>query len=190
MSHSDLQFGFDAYQQQPMPKWQLDFSEYVRAMAPFMRVVFWVVIALAVAGIAYLIGREIVRRGLLKRDAAPQEAEEIQWRPAPELARNLLVEADALAAESRYGDAVHLILLRSIQHIDERKPEIVKPALTSREIGALDQLPAVARATFQGIARVVERALFAGRAVSYSDFKECREAYERFAFPGSWEPAR
>jgi hypothetical protein len=190
MSHYDLQFRFDVYQQEKLPQWQLDLGDFLRSMAPFMRVVFWVLVIAAVVALAYFIGREIVRRGLWKRDAKPQPAEETQWRPAPELARNLLSDADMLAAEGRYGDAVHLILLRSIEHIDERKPETVKPALTSREIGALGELPSVARATFQGIARVVERALFAGRAVSYSDFKECREAYERFAFPASWEPAR
>ena len=87
MTHYDLQFGFDVYQPQPTPQWQLNFGDFIRAVSPFMRVALWVVVAIAVAFVAYLIGREIIRRGLWKRDAKAKEPEEIQWRPAPIRAR-------------------------------------------------------------------------------------------------------
>jgi len=33
---------------------------------------------------------------------------------------------------------------------------------------------------------VVEHSFFGGRAVDADGFKECRRAYEAFAFPGAW----
>lgn len=190
LKHVDLQFDFPGYQRPPDPQWLIDLAKLLDRLAPFLRPVFWLAVAAVVGFLGYLIVREIMRhewkfgREKKEQTAAPE------WRLAPEVARNLLRDADALAGEGRYGDAVHLLLLRSIEHIDERKPDLVKPALTSREIAALEQLPGVARTAFVGMARVVERALFAHRDVGRAEFAQCREAYERFAFPSVWEGAR
>ncbi len=114
-------------------------------------------------------------------DAAPEE-----WRPTAAEARKLLEESDALAATGDYAQAVHLILLRSIQDIDERRPKLVRPTLTSREIGRLPDLPSAARNAFVGIAQTVERALFAGHPVGAEEFAQAREQYAAFAFPQAW----
>jgi hypothetical protein len=98
----------------------------------------------------------------------------------------LLSDADALAAKGRYAEAIHLLLLRSIQEIAQHRPTILKPALTSREISALRELPEAARLAFAQIARIVEQALFAGREVGSHEYAQCRQAYERFAFPDLW----
>ena len=60
----------------------------------------------------------------------------------------------------------------------------MRPALTSRDIGGLEILPASARQTFSGIARVVENSLFGGGTVNADGFAHCRGAYEAFALPG------
>jgi hypothetical protein len=62
----------------------------------------------------------------------------------------------------------------------------VRPALTSRDISALSSLPQRACQAFAGIAAVVERSHFGGRAVDAQDFRACRDAYEAFAFPELW----
>jgi len=97
----------------------------------------------------------------------------------------LLTELDRLAAEGRYGEAAHLILFRSIEDIDGRWPNLVRPALTSRDIAAHRGLPERARQTFGDIARVVEHAVFGGRALSAEDFARCRRAYETLALPSA-----
>jgi hypothetical protein len=191
LKHADLQFDFPSFVRPPTPQWMLDFAKFLDRIAPYMRPVFWIAVIAGAAFLIYLIVQQIMKhewKFSRRRKEDPAAASE--WRLAPEVARNLLREADALAAQGRYGDAVHLLLLRSIEHIDERKPDLVRPALTSREIATLDQLPGIARTAFIGMARVVERALFAHRDVGQSDFLQCREAYERFAFPGVWEGAR
>ena len=95
-------------------------------------------------------------------------------------------DADALAEQGRFGEAVHLILFRSIDDLAGRKPGSVRPALTSRDIAAMDAIPAPARSAFGHIADVVERSFFGGRPLGQVDFRDCRTAYERFAFAGGW----
>jgi hypothetical protein len=102
------------------------------------------------------------------------------------VARALLEEADALAAVGRYAEAVRLILHRSIEDIEGRRPRLVKPAYTAREIGRLTDIPQNARDVFVGIAGVVEKSFFGGQALDADGFAACRKAYERFAFPGAW----
>ena len=68
----------------------------------------------------------------------------------------------------------------------------MRPAFTAREIGRLPDIPDNARATFVGIACVVERVFSGGEALDAHGFAACRKAYEGFAFPGAWawsEPA-
>ena len=76
----------------------------------------------------------------------------------------MLGEADALAAEGLYSEAARLLLYRSIEDIDDKRPDLVRPALTSRDIGALSDIPGRPRSAFARIAMMVERSLFARAA--------------------------
>jgi hypothetical protein len=78
------------------------------------------------------------------------------------------------------------LLFRSIEDLDGRRPNTVKPALTSRDIARLEALPASARPAFARIAEVVEHSFFGGRPVTEAHWGECRRSYEAFAFPESW----
>jgi len=82
---------------------------------------------------------------------------------------------------------VHLLLLRSIEHIADKRPNLLSPSFTSREIGALAQVPIAARAIFSPIVETVERALFAGRDIGAGEFTACRQAYEQFALGRFWD---
>jgi len=190
LTHRDLQFDFSKYQPPTPPQWLIDFGKFLAHNWPVIRVLGWIVLIAVVGLLLSALVREVLRRDWFRREGtASQQVTTPEWRPAEEAARNLLRDADSLAALGKYGDAVHLLLLRSIEHIDMHRPDLVRPAFTSREIGALDQLPGAARPTFMGIARIVERALFAGREVDAAEFAQCRQAYEQFAFPGTWRAA-
>jgi hypothetical protein len=75
---------------------------------------------------------------------------------------------------------------RSVEDIASRRPNIVRPALTSRELAASHGIPGRARELFAAIARLVERSLFGGRAVSEGDWLAARAAYSDFALPAAW----
>jgi hypothetical protein len=182
---SDLQFSLPAFQEPKVPDWSQALAQAIRAIAPIFPYIFYAGLFAGVVAILFFIIRELIGwrfPGFRRRK--PAVLTEPEWRPAPERARVLLEDADGLAAEGRYGEAAHLLLFRSIEDIDGRWPNLVRPALTSRDIAAHRGLPERARQTFGDIARVVERAVFGGRALSAEDFALCRRAYETLALPG------
>jgi hypothetical protein len=182
-----LQFAFQAQPPPQVPPWLKPLLELLKSIAPAMKWVFWGGVALALAMVAFFLARELIglrwpgRRA--RRQTPPPSAE---WRPAPEKARALLEDADRLAGQGRFAEAARLLLHRSIEDIEGRRPRAVRPSLTARDIARLDGLPAAARAPFQHIAAVVERSFFGGREVDAKAFAECRRAYEAFAFPEAW----
>jgi len=179
-----FQFAFSAVPKPPKtPEWLLAFGRWLKDVSPVLQTLFWVLLALGVAAVAFFLIREFVlyrqpgRRaaGLNLRDGIDA------WRPSAARARALLADADRLAAQGRWDEAARVLLHRSIDDIDEKRPHLIAPAFTSRDIAGLAALPAVARDAFALIARHVERSLFGGRALDAADFAACRRAYEGFA---------
>jgi hypothetical protein len=162
-------------------------SPAAKAMAPVAPYVFWGGVAIGAAFILFLIGQRLftVKRGVAMGGLKLSGGAE-PWRPAPEQARALLEEADRLAAQGRFVEAAHLILLRSIQDIQARRPRAVAVSLTSRDIARLETLPPPAQVLFAGIAEAVEISLFGGRPLDREGYARCRDAYSSFVEAGSW----
>jgi hypothetical protein len=78
-------------------------------------------------------------------------------------------------------------LLRSIEDIQWRRPRLVRPALTSRDLAATEEIPPPARAIFGQIVAIVERSLFGGRDVSADEWQAARTSYADFALSRSWK---
>ena len=187
----DLQFEFHAIVQPKPPAWLealfRALGHGLQAIAPAFTYIFWGVLIIGGAAILFFIAREFSGiRGLARRVRPVKlDAPQSDWRPAAARARTLLRDADALAAEGRFAEAAHLLLFRSIDDIDERWPNTVGPALTSRDIAGHQGLSDIARQTFMVIARVVEGSFFGGAPVGEADFAECRRAYDSFALGAS-----
>jgi len=183
-----LQFEFEAEPPPPeLPDWLRAFFEFLGRFQPVFEVLFWAAIAVLVGLILYFVARELLR--YYRKEASGGKARDDvvpDWRPPVARARALLSDADRLAAEGRYAEAIHLLLFRSIEEIDAKRPHAVKPALTSRDILDLQALPSVARQSLSRLVTAVEWSFFGGRAVDAADFSACRRAYEEFAFPESW----
>jgi hypothetical protein len=189
-----IQFDFSPSPKLPnftAPEWLKILGQWIGAAAKFLSAyaidLFWVGVGLAILGVVLLIARELMgaRFPRLRRRPRPRRAP-TDWRPEAFRARALLEDADRLAAEGRYGEAAHLLLLRGIDDIEDHRPRLVKPALTARDIAALGEVPTGARGAFSAIAAVVERSLFGGERVDAAAFARCRAAYEAFAFAGAW----
>jgi hypothetical protein len=147
-------------------------------LAPLLAIIFYLGIGALILGAVYLIGRAIYETRFAKPAVKKAEAPEIPlYQPAEAQARILLDEVDRLAAEGRYGEAVHTLLFRSIQDIDRNRPNVVRRSLTSREIGSLSVLTSEARTAFSTIAGVSELAHFGGVSVNKAGFETAREAY-------------
>jgi len=187
VNDSSLQFVMQGRPVEPPPPPPADLSwlRFLESLGPVFQIIFWILLGLIVLAVLWFIARELMRiRIPEKKDKIILGAEE--WRPTPAAAVALLSDADALAAEGRFAEAVHLLLLRSINDIDGRLPDAVRPALTARDIAGLERLPVAARPTFRQIAQAVETSLFGGGSVDQRTYGECRDAYEAFAFAGTW----
>ena len=171
----------------PPPEWLKALIEALGAAAPFLAYVFWGFLIVGAVIILYFLARELItaRWPSLKPNKGPALGAE-DWRPSVAKARTLLEDADRLAAAGQFAEAVHLILFRSIEDIEGKRPDLIRPALTSRDIAGLEGVPQTVRRTFSQIARVVERSFFGGQPVGVDEFAACREAYEGFAFAETW----
>jgi hypothetical protein len=188
LSHHELQFDFTPYvppkPPSPPPGWLVALARLFKLASPVLEVVFWLGVAAVVVLILYLVARELgfIRWGRRRTLGGV----DFQYQPDADVARTLLADADALAAEGRFAEAVHVLLQRSIEDMRARRPRAVAPSLTSRDIAVLPALPETVRPAFAAMAGVVEHSLFGGRTVAPSDFAAARRSYEAFAFPGAW----
>jgi hypothetical protein len=182
LADRSIQFDLPRVERPETPAWLADF---VRAIYPVLQVVFWALLAALALYVLYALISWASGRGWPWRRRAA-EAEAGSWRPDEAPARQLLGEADQLAARGLYAEAARLLLFRSIEDIDSRRPDLVRPALTSRDIAALADIPGGPRSAFARIAMMVERSLFGQRPLAEGDWRDCRSAYEEFAFAEGW----
>lgn len=205
----DIQFQLQRVEEPKPPEWLVHFlralGKGLRPIGRFFRwidsflpdigwakILLWIVIAAAAVTLVVMLWRGLRsgrwewpwRRRTLR---AAEAAEEEEWRPEEAPARAWLEEADRLAGEGRYAEAIHHLLLRSVDDIARRRPRLVRPALTSRELAAAGAVPAAARDLFARIATTVERSLFGGRAVDAGDWDSARTAYADFVLPRAWK---
>jgi len=189
IQHRDIQFAFpDSPAATPLPLWLRRLQEFLDRHADWLGYAGWALLAVLVAVLGYLLVRHLVRRGWAQAENPPARLMPA-WQPDVAQARLLLRDADALAAQGRFADAAHLLLLVCIQELRERRPGAVLPALTSREIAQLEMLSPQARHIFSHIALVVERCLFGGRTLAAEDFAQARAAFEQFTIPDAWRAA-
>lgn len=137
-----------------------------------------VLAALAIIGALWIVGTLAWRWWQARTPRAPAPDRPIMDRAA---ALALLEDADALAAQGRFGEAARLLLQRSVYHIASSRPDWLSPSSTAREIGAIPGLPGSAKQALGVIVREVERSLYALRALAAEDWQRTREAYTTFA---------
>lgn len=160
------------------------------ALNSAMHVFLWVAAGIALAILLYWIFawfRDRRSGGEASGRRERKAKETAAWRPEEEQAVQLLDEADVLANEGRYDEAVHLLLHRSIGEIGAHRPDLVRPALTSRDIARHPLLPPGPASAFARIAALVERSFFARRPLGPDDWQACRVAYREFAFAEGWQ---
>ena len=167
----------------------------LRAIAAFFQAIGGVlgyllgaIILLAIlAGLYMVFGESLtLRRRQKETSAAPDISVMPDLRPEQARARALLEDADALAAQGRFAEAVHMLLFRSIDDIQEKKSGLIGRSLTAREIGALSDLPVWIKDALAPIIRVVEQSFFGDQNVTETSWKDARKSYESFAFGEAW----
>jgi hypothetical protein len=168
----------------PPPRWLVELFDalgrFVEWVGGGWNVLMWLAIAAVAITLLFILYRP-AREWLAARMRGEAKAEPPRWAPEASVARALLDEADQLAAQGRFAEAVRLILHRSIQDIEKWRGDPLRPSLTSRDIARFDALPQAARGIFARIVADVERSLFAGGSLSRADWDRARSDYAGFA---------
>jgi hypothetical protein len=96
-----------------------------------------------------------------------------------------LGRADRLAAEGQFAEALHLLLLHSIDYLKRHLGGVYGPSSTAREILQRSRLPDTGRNSLGAIVDAAEVSYFGGRPVDGGIYAACRRHYQAFAFGGS-----
>jgi len=197
MAAGDIQTRFPIPPPPPeMPAWMKDLFEaigsFFRWSAPALKPMLWIAAVLLALFLLYHLVPTFARwvdNLPWMRKRGPEAGDEAVGHAEAGAARALLAEADALAEAGRFDEAVHLLLYRSVEDIEGRRPGLVRPAMTSRELAEARDLPAAARGAFSRIARAVEISLFGGRSIDADVWTACRSAYAELTVPRNWARA-
>jgi hypothetical protein len=88
------------------------------------------------------------------------------------------LEADDLARQGHYGEAMHVLLLKGLNEIRRQLGISFAVSLTSREILRRVQLSDVGRQSLSAIIRSVELTYFGGEDAGQNDYSDCRSNFE------------
>jgi len=111
------------------------------------------------------------------RPARPQE--ETRAVASRERARESLHEADRSAVAGDWGNAIHILLLTSIDLLRRRVGQDVPVALTARELVGVANVGDLRRGDFAALVQAAELCHFGGRSADRALYDRCREHYER-----------
>lgn len=175
------------------PQWNLSWlGDFFEWSAPALKPLMWIGAAILLLIILYNFVpafAEWVDDLRFRRKGARDDEAETAGEAEAGAARARLADADALAEAGRFAEAIHLLLYRSVNDISDRRPGLVTPAMTSRDLAEAQDLPSVARHAFSMIARAVEISLFGGRAIDAAAWQQCRGAYAELTVPKNWARA-
>lgn len=88
------------------------------------------------------------------------------------------LEADELARQGNFAEAMHALLLQSVNELRRRLRVSIGVSLTSREILHRIGLPPEGRNVFADIIRRVEISYFGSYQPGAADYTACRESYD------------
>ena len=136
----------------------------------------WVLMVVAVGLAAFWLAREM--SGYAGDVGGPADGDDRdgaragpQGGPDRAVVERPLGDADQLAGQGRFGEAIHVLLLRTFEELARRQPQRLPPALTSREILARIPMPDDARAALGGLVGAVEVSHFGGAEPVAGDFQ-------------------
>jgi hypothetical protein len=141
---------------------------------PLPSVVLWAGIALLLAFLLYSM-RDYIPL-LRRRLAPPTEAELLA--AGTGLGAGRVGIADALAAERRFMEAMHELLLEAIARIRALRGDRLADSLTSREVMNRAELSEAGTAALRGMIGQVELTYFGEYPAVQSDYLDCRQKFE------------
>lgn len=104
--------------------------------------------------------------------------EEIDTEATAQRMEKAQLEADELAQQGLFAEAMHVLLLQSVNELRRRLAISIAVSLTSREILQRVGLPPESHDVFADIISRVEISYFGSHQPSYDDYAACRISYD------------
>jgi hypothetical protein len=146
------------------------------ALPDIIRFLLWGAVILGVIVVAWFLRDSLPIISRSRKITAPETAPpSLLQSSRMEEAR---LEADDLARQGHYSEAMHLLLLNSLSEIRRQLGVSFAVSLTSREILRRTQLPDIGRQSLSAIIRSVERTYFGGDDADQGDYADCRGNFE------------
>jgi len=146
-----------------------------------MTFVMWGLVIVVGFLIAMWLASELSRYGGDAELAPEAEARDRMQAASAAIIDRPLGDADDLARRGEFAEAIHTLLLRTLQELARTASLRVGPATTSREILARVPLLADARTALAGLITAVEITHFGAEPASDADYARCREQFHVFA---------
>jgi len=140
----------------------------------------WVVVAIAIAVLLYAF-RDMIPILRLRGGGAWSGDEDALADERPRTPAAVLGAADELAAQGRFVEAMHVLLLQGLADIRQRLDEQFADSLTSREILGSTKLSEAGRAPLRDIIDRVELTYFGQRPAALPDYQACRASFNALA---------
>ena len=150
-------------------------------MGNLFSVLLWGLLAVGVALLAFWFISEFAKSG---DDAALPASDDKDAKAAAQahaIIDKPLDDADVLAQQGRYVEAIHTLLLRTLHELARSAMVRVERSHTSREILARVPLLADAREALSVLITYVELTHFGDDPATEADYTKCREQFNRFA---------
>ena len=134
----------------------------------FLQLFLWgLLVAVVVASVLFIAG------SIRQRRRGDDEDGTLELEGSVELSERPLANAEQAAARGDYAEAIHLLLLGTIEEIRTSIGYDAPRWLTSREIARAAPLPADALPPLEALIGTVERSYFGEIPVEISDYQSC-----------------
>jgi len=150
------------------------------SVSPLAYLAQWLLWGLAILAVVVFLG--VLAREAWRVPGTGAEADgQHEARGSPAELGVPLADAEALAAAGQYAEAIHVLLLRTLEALARRADTALAPAWTSREILGRLPLAETPRGALSDLVSEAERCHFGGAEPSAADFVRCRERFHTFA---------
>lgn len=155
-----------------------DWGPQFEISSDFVQLLLWGAVVLGVAVVVWSLRDSLPVFSRSRRIVAPPEA--IVAAGSGRQMHDAQVEADDLAAQGYYNEAMHVLLHKSLQELHHRLGLRFSASLTSREILRRVELPDDGRGALTRIIQAVEMTYFGGRQADAADYSQCRGHFDIF----------
>ena len=146
-----------------------------------MTFVMWALVIVIGLLIAMWLASELSRYGGDAELEPEAEARDRMQAASAAIIDRPLGDAEELARRGAFAEAIHMLLLRTLQELARSAAVRVGPATTSREVLARVPLLADARTALARLITAVEITHFGAEPADQGDYARCREQFQVFA---------